>query len=234
MGEEAAPAVRIEVLWRPGCPFCSRLRRGLARAGIATVEHDIWADPEAAARVREVTGGDETVPTVLVGSRALVNPSVAGVVAAVRAEFPDEAEALVGSPATAGTRRLPVGAVGAVWAVWAVGLAVIWVLLSVLQATTTWHLAPVLIAGVWPWMTARDLRAAGGSGAVGLILAGVGAFAVSAAATAALSRADLLRGPTIPGFPNATVESVVLAGATVVLVVAVTLLNKPRPGTSQS
>ena len=237
MGEEAAPAVRIEVLWRPGCPFCSGLRRGLARAGIATVEHDIWVDPEAAARVREVTGGDETVPTVLVGSRALVNPSVAGVVAAVRAEFPDEAEALVGSPATAGTRRLPVGAVGAVgavWAVWAVGLAVIWVLLSVLQATTTWHLAPVLIAGVWPWMTARDLRAAGGSGAVGLILAGVGAFAVSAAATAALSRADLLRGPTILGFPSPTVESLVLAGATVVLVVAVTLLKNLRPGTSQS
>ncbi len=231
MGEEAAPAVRIEVLWRPGCPFCSRLRRGLARAGIATVEHDIWADPEAAARVREVTGGDETVPTVLVGSRALVNPSVAGVVAAVRAEFPDEAEALVGYPATAGTRRLPVGAVGAVWAV---GLAVIWVLLSVLQATTTWHLAPVLIAGVWPWMSARDLRAAGGFGAVGLILAGVGAFAVSAAATAALSWAELLRGPTIPGFPSPTVESVVLAGATAVLVVAVTLLKNPRPGTSQS
>jgi len=228
VGEEAAPAVRIEVLWRPGCPFCSRLRRGLARAGIATVEHDIWADPEAAARVREVTGGDETVPTVLVGSRALVNPSVAGVVAAVRAEFPDEAEALVGSPATVGTRRLPVGAV------WAVGLAVIWVLLSVLQATTTWHLAPVLIAGVWPWMTARDLRAAGGSGAVGLFLAGVGAFAVSAAATAALSRADLLRGPTILGFPSPTVESLVLAGATVVLVVAVTLLKNLRPGTSQS
>ncbi len=228
MGEEAAPAVRIEVLWRPACPFCSRLRRGLARAGIDTVEHDIWADPEAAARVREVTGGDETVPTVLVGSRALVNPSVAGVVAAVRAEFPDDAEALVGSAAPAGTRRLPVGAV------WAVGLAVIWVLLSVLQATTTWHLAPVLIAGVWPWMTARDLRAAGGSVAVGLILAGVGAFAVSAAATAALSRADLLRGPTIPGFPSPTVESVVLAGATAVLVVAVTLLKNPRPGTPQS
>lgn len=221
MGEEAAPAVRIEVLWRPGCPFCSGLRRGLARAGIATVEHDIWADPEAAARVREVTGGDETVPTVLVGSRALVNPSVAGVVAAVRAEFPDEAEALVGSAATAGTRRLPIGAV------WAVGLAVFWVLLSVWQPTTTWHLAPVLIAGIWPWMTARDLRSEGRSGAVGLILAGAGGFAISALFTAGLSRADLLRGPTILGFPNPTVESVVLAGATVVLVVAVTLLKKP-------
>lgn len=224
MDNEAAPAVRIEVLWRPGCPFCSGLRRGLARAGIATVEHDIWADPEAAARVRDVTGGDETVPTVLVGSRALVNPSVAGVVAAVRAEFPDDAQALVGSPAAAGTRRLPVGAVAAVWAV---GLAVIWVLLSVWQPTTTWHLAPVLLAGAWPWMTGRDLRSGARSGAVGLVLAGAGGFAVSALATAGLDRADLLRGPTVLGFPSATVESVVLAGTTVVLVVAVTLLKKP-------
>ena len=61
----------IEVLWRPGCPYCSRLRRDLARAGVVTVEHDIWADPAAAARVREATGGNETVPTVVVGDRAL-------------------------------------------------------------------------------------------------------------------------------------------------------------------
>lgn len=153
-----------------------------------------------------------------------MNPSVAGVVAAVRAEFPDDAKALVGSPAAAGTRRLPVGAVGAVWAV---GVAVFWVLLSVLQPTTTWHLAPVLIAGVWPWMTARNLRSEGRSGAVGVTLAAAGAFAVSALATAGLSRADLLRGPTILGLPDPTVESFVLATATVVLAVAVTLLKKP-------
>jgi len=228
MDNEAVPAARIEVLWRPGCPFCSRLRRGLARAGIKTVEHDIWADPEAAARVREVTGGDETVPTVLVGSRALVNPSVAGVVAAVRAEFPDDAEALLGTALPAGTRRLPVGAF------WTIGLAVIWGLLSVWQPTTTWHLAPVLIAGAWPWMTGPDLRSGARSGAVGLVLAGAGGFAVSVLATAGLDRADLMRGPTILGFPNPTVESVVLAAATVVLVVVVTLLKNPRPGTSHS
>lgn len=64
MDNEAVPAARIEVLWRPGCPFCSRLR--------------------------------------------------------------------------------PVGAV------WTIGLAVIWGLLSVWQPTTTWHLAPVLLAGSWP------------------------------------------------------------------------------------
>ncbi len=32
----------IEVLWRPGCPFCARLRGELARAGVATTERDIW------------------------------------------------------------------------------------------------------------------------------------------------------------------------------------------------
>ena len=49
----------VEVLWRPGCPFCSRLRRGLHRRGIEVVETDIWQDRAAAARIRAVTGGDE-------------------------------------------------------------------------------------------------------------------------------------------------------------------------------
>ncbi|MGI9063269.1 MAG: glutaredoxin family protein [Pseudonocardiaceae bacterium] len=77
MDETVSPTPRIEVLWRPGYPYCAWLRRGLERAGIDTVERDIWSDPGAAARVRAATGGDETVPTVIVGSRALVNPSVA-------------------------------------------------------------------------------------------------------------------------------------------------------------
>jgi len=66
----------IEVLWRPGCPYCSRLRRELARAGVVTVEHDIWADPGAAARVRAATGGDETVPTLVLVRRVAMASSV--------------------------------------------------------------------------------------------------------------------------------------------------------------
>lgn len=58
------------------------LRRGLRRAGLEATEIDIWRSPEAAARVRQVTGGDETVPTVIVGEHALVNPSTAAVLAA--------------------------------------------------------------------------------------------------------------------------------------------------------
>ncbi len=42
----------VEVMWRPGCPFCGSLRRGLSRAGVATVEHDVWSSTDAAARVR--------------------------------------------------------------------------------------------------------------------------------------------------------------------------------------
>ncbi len=86
----------VEVLWRPGCPFCTKLRGGLRRRGVITTEVDIWEDRGAAERVRAVTGGDETVPTVFVGSHALVNPSVRDVVAAIKREFPDRAREMTG------------------------------------------------------------------------------------------------------------------------------------------
>lgn len=70
--------------WRPGCGFCSRLRHGLARLGVTVREVDIWEDPDAAAFVRSVARGCETVPTVVVGSTALVNPSADEVVALAR------------------------------------------------------------------------------------------------------------------------------------------------------
>ncbi len=89
----------VEVLWRPGCPFCRSLRRGLRRRAITTTEIDIWQDHAAAERVRAVTGGNETVPTVFVGSLALVNPSVREVVDAVRYEFPDRAAEMLGGAA---------------------------------------------------------------------------------------------------------------------------------------
>jgi mycoredoxin len=38
-------------------------------------EINIWEDPDGAAFVRSVTGGDETVPTVRIGTQSVVNPS---------------------------------------------------------------------------------------------------------------------------------------------------------------
>lgn len=65
----------VVVYRRPGCGFCIRLELGLRRRGVAFRSVDIWADPEAAAFVREHARGHETVPTVTVAGQTLVNPS---------------------------------------------------------------------------------------------------------------------------------------------------------------
>lgn len=66
----------VEVYWRPGCPHCRHLLRPLRRANVRLREINIWENPAAAARVRSVAHGNETVPTVFVGDWAMVNPSV--------------------------------------------------------------------------------------------------------------------------------------------------------------
>lgn len=75
--------LKVTLYWRPGCPYCMRLRWQVRRARLTVREINIWKDAEGAARVREITGGDETVPTVTIGSTALVNPSMAELLAAV-------------------------------------------------------------------------------------------------------------------------------------------------------
>lgn len=80
------PDGAVTVYRRPGCRFCRSLRRGLDRAGLRYGTRNIWEDDEAAAFVRSVTGGDETVPTVRVGSVALVNPTPRQVMSVVAEE----------------------------------------------------------------------------------------------------------------------------------------------------
>jgi mycoredoxin len=71
----SAADVQITVYWRPGCGFCSALRRDLAVTGLKYNEINIWDHPDAAAFVRSVANGNETVPTVTIGSTSVVNPS---------------------------------------------------------------------------------------------------------------------------------------------------------------
>jgi len=85
----AEPITEVEFYWRPGCPFCIALRRRLRRRGIPIMPVNIWEHPDAAQRVRTATGGDETVPTVFVGQRSLVNPSIGEVEAALGELAPD-------------------------------------------------------------------------------------------------------------------------------------------------
>lgn len=85
MAEDRAGVV---VYWRPGCPYCMKLRLRLRFTKLEYTEVNIWRDPEAAAFVRSVADGNETVPTVTVGGKAMVNPSKSQVVEAVRAQTP--------------------------------------------------------------------------------------------------------------------------------------------------
>lgn len=72
--QQAAPA--LEVFWRPGCPFCVKLRAVLALHGVDAEWRDIWEDEEARAIVQAANQGNETVPTVRVGGDVtLTNPS---------------------------------------------------------------------------------------------------------------------------------------------------------------
>ncbi|MDH3753925.1 MAG: NrdH-redoxin [Acidimicrobiia bacterium] len=78
----------IEFYWRPGCGFCMSLDRQLQRHGIAVTKHNIWENPSAAAHVRNVARGNETVPTVTIGPTSLVNPSIHEVASVLTSEAP--------------------------------------------------------------------------------------------------------------------------------------------------
>ena len=64
----------VTIYWRPGCPYCmvlgARVRKHSGRATWV----NIWEDPEAAAYVRSVNGGNETVPTVVIDGVPHTNP----------------------------------------------------------------------------------------------------------------------------------------------------------------
>ncbi len=75
-GSADGPSAELELFWRPGCPFCTMLERDLDQVGIPVTRRNIWEEPEAAAVVRSVADGNETVPTVRIGDRALVNPPI--------------------------------------------------------------------------------------------------------------------------------------------------------------
>lgn len=78
----------IVVYWRPGCGFCSSLRSKLDKAQVPHRLVNIWDEPAGAATVRSIAKGNETVPTVEVGSVGMVNPSLAEIMAAAATHAP--------------------------------------------------------------------------------------------------------------------------------------------------
>lgn len=66
--------VGVAIYWRPGCPFCQNLAARVRGKAERAAWVNIWNDPEAAAYVRSVNNGDETVPTVVINGVAHTNP----------------------------------------------------------------------------------------------------------------------------------------------------------------
>jgi len=85
----------VTMYWRPGCPFCRHLSAALDAAGVSTTAVNIWEIPQAAAIVRSIANGNETVPTVVVGNESFVNPDVTTVLRAIERHAPDEFAELV-------------------------------------------------------------------------------------------------------------------------------------------
>ena len=83
MTSENTPIADITLYWRPGCGFCASLKHQLDKRDLTYDAHNIWDEPEAAAFVRSVARGNETVPTLVVKGKAMVNPSIGDVVEAL-------------------------------------------------------------------------------------------------------------------------------------------------------
>lgn len=197
---------QVTVYWRPGCGFCHLLRRQLDRAGVERNEVNIWADAEAAALVRSVARGNETVPTVVVGTRALVNPSAREVLALLGGGGRGQ------SLPRSGRSRLPLAGAG-----WSFATAAGWLALALTNPGTTYHLAPLLTALAWPLAVARSPRRSPRV-SPGL-LAVAGSAALAAAVLGVLVLAGALDGPALIG-SSARAESLVMisVGTTIGLV----------------
>ncbi|MDK3257366.1 hypothetical protein [Blastococcus capsensis] len=121
-----------------------------------------------------------------------------------------------------GARDVPRSSPSAVWTpvFWTLAVGLVWVTLAAWRPTTTWHLAPALLAGVAPWVVAQDARAGDRRAVRRVVGAAVTGLVVSVLVTWVLASAGLLRGPTIPGFADPLVESSILAGAGALLAAA--------------
>ncbi len=222
----------VELMWRPGCPSCGSLRRGLSRAGVTTIEHDIWSSAHAAARVRETTGGDETVPTVFVGGRALVNPSVLQVVDAIKSADPTYQPD--STPAHGLDRSENTRTVLGPGLRWTIVVAVGWSLLAAWRPATTWHLAPLILAATWPWVVGQDSTAGDPSARRRVLLAGGGGLGAALALTGALFWTGRLDGPTWTGSGDPVVEAILLAVGGAAIATILGLLRTVRRTASAS
>jgi glutaredoxin len=203
----------VSVYWRPGCPYCARLFHDLDRIGLTARKINIWDDARAAARVRSVAGGNETVPTVVIGDRAMVNPKATEVVEAARAHDPN----LVDDLAPEKISALSTGPWHA-GALLALAAAAGWFALATRSPTTTYHFAPAIVAAAWP--VGRRLRVGRALPLRAALHTALGGALLALIATVFVSTSGALAGPALFALPGPLAETLVsvavgVAGATV-------------------
>lgn len=143
----------VIVYWRPGCLYCTGLRRRLLQLGVRTTEINIWDDPSGAAAVRGYADGNETVPTVVIAGTAMVNPTGPDVLAAARRLAP---EAVSDSgPLPVPPRTWPKPATLVAWAVVVAAVTASIVVHAGGNQTLSWVLDAVAVCA---YLTARMLR----------------------------------------------------------------------------
>lgn len=111
---------------------------------------NIWTDRAAATNLRRLAGGNETVPTVVVGDTSLVNPSAAEVLA-IAGGLPEAALLRPASPPGFGLRAVQV-------AQWVVVVALVVASIAVDRyghAGVSWILDAAALAA---YLVARVLR----------------------------------------------------------------------------
>jgi mycoredoxin len=78
---KVSPVIMYSTVW---CGYCQRLKAQMQRAGIEYTEVDIEVDPDSAAFVASINGGNEVVPTLKFSDGStLTNPPIAEVIAKI-------------------------------------------------------------------------------------------------------------------------------------------------------
>lgn len=101
-----------------------------------------------------------------------------------------------------------------------IAFALVWVALAALRPTTTFHLAPLIVA-MWPTLTANDRQGSARGASVG--------FGIAAVVTAVLSVAGLLEGPSLLPWGGPALESLVAAGTGALLGIAQSAMRHRTP-----
>lgn len=59
----------LELFGSAGCPYTREMREWLEWRGVQFVEYDVEGDPDALARLRNLCGGNRTVPVLVEDGR---------------------------------------------------------------------------------------------------------------------------------------------------------------------